>query len=121
MKTGKVVDSVLSAIVIGLALVIVGAGCGGDDTDNSTVNNTSVTNSIDASVGIDLPDGATEIAPGYYIWIDGDGNAVAFDVTTGEFVTNPPNVVAVGIKGDGNVVSFRMGPAVEEESEEVEE
>ena len=29
MKAGKAADSVLGGIVIGLALVIVGAGCGG--------------------------------------------------------------------------------------------
>jgi len=37
MRTGKIVDSILAAIVVVLALAIVGAGCGGDSNTTNVL------------------------------------------------------------------------------------
>jgi hypothetical protein len=118
MKTGKGIDAVLGAAVVGLALVIVGSGCVGDEsaTDSHDVN-TSITNSVDASIGIDLPDGASEVAPGLYAWIDGNGNRILYDVTTSSATTNPIGVVFLGVEGDNNDIQVYFRPVVEQEEE----
>jgi hypothetical protein len=119
--TSAPVDGILAAIVFALALVIVGAGCGGDSSDShDTVN--SITNSIDASIGIDLPDRADQVAPGLYAWLDGDGNQVLFDITTGASSTNPVGVVVLGVKGDDNQIQviYRQTEATEPAEEAAE-